>query len=139
MFQLPFRLSKLFLLSFLVAVFLGGAAEIFAQDDRGADAAADAIQYFNQGQDAHEKGDLKAALELYARAIALLPEFPEAEYQRGAAWQQMGKLGDAEKAYRRALELRSDWSLPMAQLGGLLVEKKQFAEAEMLLEKGRRS
>ena len=43
----------------------------------------DPVKLFMEGQDAHEKGDLDRALELYAEAIEVYPEFPEAEYQRG--------------------------------------------------------
>ena len=136
MFRFSIQFSKAFPVIFLIALLIGGAAATFAQEnDDDSDARADAVQYFNQGQDAHEKGDLETALKLYARAIALVPEFPEAEYQRGTAFRQLGKSADAEKAYRRALELRPDWSLPMAQLGDLLVRKKQFDEAEPLLTK----
>ena len=45
----------------------------------------DAVKLFQQGQDAHEAGDLKRALELYEQAIKLHPEFPEAELQRAVA------------------------------------------------------
>ncbi|MDQ3179726.1 MAG: tetratricopeptide repeat protein [Acidobacteriota bacterium] len=90
---------------------------------------------FNQGQDAHEKGDLQTALKFYDEAIKLAPEFPEAEYQRGNALQSLGKIAEAEKAFRRALELREDWTLPMTSLGALLVDKNNFAEAEKVLTK----
>ena len=48
----------------------------------------------------------------------------EAEYQRGSAFIQMGKPIEAEKAFRRALEIRDDWTLAMAQLGSLLGNKR---------------
>ncbi len=99
-----------------------------AQDETG-----EAVKFFNQAQEAHEKGDLQIALNLYAQAIKLLPEFPEAEYQRGNALLSLGKTGEAEKAFRRSLELRTDWTLPMTNLGALLVQKNNFDEAEKLL------
>ena len=70
-----------------------------------------AIGFFNQGQDAHEKGDLKAALELYDKAIEVIPDFPEAELQRGNALISLKRPEEAEKAFRRALEIREDWTL----------------------------
>lgn len=103
-----------------------------AQEENDSD---DPVALFHQGQDAHEKGDLEAALNFYDRALKILPEFPEAEYQRGAAFLQLRKPDEAEKAFRRALEIREDWTLAMAQLGGLLVRKHQFAEAETILTK----
>lgn len=97
------------------------------------DETDDAVKFFNQAQEAHEKGDLQTALNFYDAALKLLPEFPEAEYQRGNALLSLGKSNEAEKAFRRALELRADWTLPMTNLGALLVQKNNFSEAEKLL------
>lgn len=95
----------------------------------------EAVAIFNQGQDAHEKGDLKAAVEFYQKALKIIPEFPEAEYQMGVAYLGLHQTELAETAFRRAVELRDDWSLPMATLGAVLVQKNQFAEAEKILTK----
>ncbi len=99
------------------------------------DRAQQAIELFNQGQDAHEKGDLAAALGFYEKALAGFPEFPEAELQRGNALLALKRPDDAEKAFRKALELRGDWTLAMSNLGSLLVERGKYAEAEKLLTK----
>jgi tetratricopeptide (TPR) repeat protein len=106
-----------------------------AQVGSAQEEADDAVKYFNQAQEAHEKGDLKTALNFYDAAIKLFPEFPEAEYQRGNALLSQGKTDEAEKAFRRALELRQDWTLPMTNLGALLVQKNNFAEGEKFLTK----
>ena len=106
----------------------GAAQETVAPDD-------DPVALFNQGQDAHEKGDFKKAVELYRKALELAPEFPEAEYQLGSAYLAQGSSDEAEAAFRRALELRADWSLPMASLGAVLVEKNRFGEAEKTLSR----
>ena len=120
---------QIVLLGFCAAILIFSLASVsFAQDE-----AEDAVKFFNQAQEAHEKGDLQTALDFYDAAIKLLPEFPEAEYQRGNALLSSGKIDDAEKSFRRALELRPDWTLPMTNLGMLLVQKNQFAEAEKLL------
>lgn len=108
------------------------ASMCFAQAD---DETNNPLTLFNQGQDAHEKGDLNTALKFYDEAIKLAPEFPEAEYQRGNALQSLGKIAEAEKAFRRAIELRQDWTLPLTSLGALLVDKNDFAEAEKVLTK----
>lgn len=96
---------------------------------------SDPIAIFNLGQDAHEKGDYKKAIELYEEALRLLPDFPEAEYQRAAALIELGKLDDAETGLRKVLELRPDWSLPMVTLASVLVSKRSYAEAEDLIAK----
>ena len=97
--------------------------------------AQDAVAIFNRAQEAHEKGDLAGAIKLYDEALKVLPEFPEAEYQRGTAQQGLGNQVEAEKSFRRAIELRADWTLPMTALSGLLVRKGEFAEAEAILKR----
>ncbi len=117
-------------------VFVFFATATFAQDEEEKPSpTADAIELFQKGQDAHEKGQLAAAIEFYEKAIAVMPEFPEAEFQRGNALIALGRKGDAEKAFRRAVELRPEWTLALANLGSLLVGKNQFVEAEKFLTK----
>jgi tetratricopeptide (TPR) repeat protein len=127
-----FSQKRIFLLIFsmLFCILLAsfGAAQETSEPD-------DAVAIFNQGQDAHEKGDLKTAIELYRKALKIIPEFPEAEYQLGIAQLALNQTDNAETAFRRAIELREDWSLPMASLGAVLVQKNQFAEAEKILTK----
>lgn len=117
-----------------IAVFFAAPVSLWAQEVEQ-DRTTQAIALFNQGQEAHEKGSLDAAVDLYEKALQLVPEFPEAEYQRGHALLGIGRKDDAEKAFRRAVELREDWSLALAGLGGLLVSKGQFTEAEPVLIK----
>ena len=120
------------ILFFFIALMflLSGVLATEAQEE---EASQQAAAQFEQGQNAHEKGDFEGALKLYARAIELQPDFPEAEYQRGAALEQLGREPEAEKAFRRAAQLRPDWSLPMTKLGALLVKQNNYAEAEGIL------
>ena len=118
-----------------LAILAFGAFAVSAQEDGDDDKSGEAVALFNQGQDAHEKGDFVAAIKFYDDALKIVPEFPEAEYQRGTAFLSLKKYDEAEKAFRHALELREDWTLPMAQLGSLLVGKNNFEEAEKLLVK----
>lgn len=120
---------------FLFSLLAFGAFSIHAQENADDDDSGEAVALFNKGQDAHEKGDFETAIKFYDEALKIIPEFPEAEYQKGTAFLSLKKNDDAEKSFRRAVELREDWTLPMAQLGSLLVGKNQFAEAEKLLIK----
>lgn len=95
----------------------------------------DSVQLFQQGQDAHEAGDLKRALEFYERALKVRPEFPEAEYQRGNAYIALERLPDAENSFRRAIELQAEWPLPYLALGRLLIRTEKFGEAEKILSR----
>lgn len=110
------------------AVFATG---VNAQDDE----QPDAVAIFNQGQDLHEKGDLTGAIKLYDQALKIIPEFPEALYQRGLAELVLGNKTEAENSFRKAVELRPDWSLALSSLGSLLVTQKKYAEAGGVLSK----
>lgn len=114
----------------LIALLHLAAVLVHAQSD---EKAQQAVDLFNAGQDAHEKGDLATALKSYEKALELMPEFPEAELQRGNALLALKRPDEAEKAFRKALELREDWTLAMANLGSLLVERGKYEEAEKLL------
>jgi tetratricopeptide (TPR) repeat protein len=105
----------------------------YAQDSETP--AADPVELFQKGQDAHEKGKLEEAIALYEKALAAAPEFPEAELQKGAALLALGRKDAAESAFRRAVEIRPDWTLALANLGSLLVGKGANAEAETILNK----
>ena len=123
------RTQHLFILWALAAVIsLFGAAGTYAQEDD------DAAALFEQGQDAHEKGDLVKAVELYRKAIEAAGDLPEAEYQIGNAYRSLGKLDEAERAFRRAAELRPEWSLAFAALGSTLVTRGKYADAGPILK-----
>jgi len=77
----------------------------------------DPVKLFQLAQDEHEHGNLSSALQLYDAAIKRRPEFPEAEFQRGVALQQLKRYPEAEASYRRASELRPEWVQPFAALG----------------------
>ncbi len=108
------------------------AYPVFGQEEEQAE---DPVAAFNQAQDLHEKGDLAGAIKLYEKALKIEPAFPEAEYQRGMAEAALGCPAEAEKAFRRAIELRNDWPMPMTSLGSLLIDRGEFIEAEKLLVK----
>jgi len=101
--------------------------------DAFGDSGADPVKLFEQGQNAHARGDLVKALEYYDEAIKVRPEFPEAEFQRANALTSLGRLNEAETALRRVLDLRKNWSLPYSSLGALLVRLNREKEAEPLL------
>ncbi len=104
-------------------------------EDTEPDPAASAVELFQKAQDAHEKGQLKEAVEIYDKAISAVAEFPEAEFQKGNALLSLGRRDEAEKAFRRAVEIRPDWNLALANLGSLLLGKGSYAEAEKHLLK----
>ncbi len=113
------------------------ATSLHAQtpEDDERDEGDDPAIIFNRAQDAHAKGDLARAIELYMEAIKVRPEFPEAEFQKGVAQISLKQTADAEKSLRRAIKLRADWSLPQTALGLLLVNAGNDAGAEPFLRR----
>lgn len=124
---------QIFIFVFAAAIFCGGFSFVAAQDEE--DKQTQAVEQFESAQTAHERGDFAEALKFYEKAVELHPEFPEAEFQRGVALQQLGRNDEAEKAFCRAVELNPDWSLPLSKLGALLVRKNNFVEAEKILSR----
>jgi tetratricopeptide (TPR) repeat protein len=128
----PFFLAIIVNAAALISILTMAAA---AQDDGPPRATDEAIVLFNKGQDEHGKGNLKRAVELYDNALTLVPEFAEAEFQRGSAMLVLGNLAESERSFRRAVEIRPEWTLALAALGKLLVDSERFEEAETVLAK----
>src|SRR5215207_10074704 len=100
------------------------------------EAAADPAKLFNRGQEAHAKKEYERALELYEEALRIKPEFAEAEFQKAAALAALKRMPEAEKSYRRAMQLLPVWPLPPAALGLMLVRTAgREKEAEPLLRR----
>lgn len=141
----PLRFRSVTLAMFAICLGCGLVHSLAAQTvDAFGDSGADPVKLFEQGQNAHARADLvkdsaekiekyKRALEYYDEAIKVRPEFPEAEFQRANVLTSIGRLSEAERGFRRALDLRKNWSLPYSGLGALLVRLKREKEAEPIL------
>jgi len=103
-----------------------GALHVHAQEDVDG-APVNAVAFFDQAQDLHEKGKFEEAIKLYNKAIEAVAEFPEAEYQRADAYLSLGNLEESEKSVRLAAAHRVDWSLALAKLGEILVRRHALA------------
>ena len=128
--------SRQFLFAIIVFILVAVCASaVAAQTVDYTDGESDPVKLFERAQSAHAKGDLERALALYEEAIKLRPEFPEAEYQRGVALVGLKRPAEAEIAFRHAIDLRKDWSLPYSSLGNLLSHSEKDKEAEPLLRR----
>ena len=94
------------------------------------DAATDPVRLFERGQSAHARGELEKAIGFYEQALKVRPEFPEAEFQRGNALASLGRLPEAEAAFRLAISHKKNWSLPYTALGALLMRQQRDKDAE---------
>jgi type IV pilus assembly protein PilF len=86
--------------------------------------------HYNLGLEALRAGRFQEALKETDEALALDGGFAEAHLSRGLALEYgFGKAPDAEAAYRRALELRPDFSDAHNDLGQLLAKSGRLDEA----------
>jgi len=94
-------------------------------------ARADAEHHFEVGQKAHEEGRLQEAIEQYTTALSLIPDFPEALYQRAAASLALGRVEDGWRDLSRLTELEPSL-MPDAELADPSV-RSFFARVHDLL------
>ena len=85
---------------------------------------------FERGQSAQARGDFVKAISYYEQALKVRPEFPEAEFQRGSALASLGRLDEAEPAFRLAISYKKNWSLPYSALGLVLMRQSRDKDAE---------
>ena len=141
----PIRV-RLIMLLLAAGLLAGGVVQPLAAQtaDAFGDAGADPVKLFEQGQNAHARGDslkdpkekvenYQRALEYYDEAIKVRPEFPEAEFQRANVLTSLGRATEAETSLRRAIDLKKNWSLPYSALGALLTRLNRDKEAETFL------
>jgi Cytochrome c biogenesis factor len=72
------------------------------------------------------------------KAIAIYPNFPEAQIKLGTAYMDAKEWDKAELALKRAIELAPDASNAFFALGELYMQQKKYSEAEPRLRQGLR-
>jgi serine/threonine-protein kinase len=77
-----------------------------------------------------QSGRAEDGLALYARLVAERPENPWVRLERGRAFYDRGRYGEAEAAYREALRLKPDYPAAHNNLGNALREQGRPKEAE---------
>ncbi|MEA1675738.1 tetratricopeptide repeat protein [Nitrospirillum sp. BR 11163] len=98
-----------------------------------------AVELNTTGNDHFAAGRAQAALDAYAQALGLWPDYADAQGNLGNALRSLGRLGDAVAAYRRAVELAPDdaghWcNLSMAlQASGASAEAADMARRALAL------
>lgn len=105
------------------------------EDDTDIASADDPVKLFERAQDAHARGQLSRAVQLYTQALKLRPGFPEAEFQLAKALISLERLPDAEQALRRAIKSRANWDAAHAALGIVLSLGRKDVEAETALRR----
>jgi len=74
-------------------------------------------------------GDLPAAISVFEKIVALQPELADGHAQLGAMYAQLGNMGKAEKALKRALKSDPANAAILVNLGQVHMMKNQQQEA----------
>ena len=75
------------------------------------------------------KQDLPAALEQCEEVIAIAPGYAPSYFLKGEIHRSLNQSEEARKAYQRAVDLLPDYAQANYQLGILLLQEKETAEA----------
>mgnify|MGYP000159185703 CR=1 FL=1 len=126
-----------------------GASEPVQRPTSEARAREEAIAKFEAGQAAHEQGRLTEAIALYTAALEQVPDFPEALYQRAAAYFALDRWEESEKDLARLLDrerevledataeptLAAFFARGHTLMAEVLLHRGRLAEAEAHLER----
>jgi protein O-mannosyl-transferase len=99
-----------------------------------ADSPRSAKAQFNLGVFLEEHGRLQEALDAYARAAALAPEWGDPPYNRGGILLRLGRPGEAAADLRRSAELSPGEPRFRVNLGVALNRAGRYQEAVELYE-----
>jgi tetratricopeptide (TPR) repeat protein len=85
----------------------------------------------------YQKNDAPGSVLYFRRVLEISPTFYEAYFLEGVAYTEQSQLGDAEAAFRRAIDAsQQHYADPCFALASLLTDKKQFTDAEQVARDG---
>ena len=96
---------------------------------------ATAVNFYNDGVNFNQQGNLSKAETAFRKALSLDPGFVEAHNNLGNVLKEQGKWKVAEKSYRQALSLLPDNALILSNLGNALYNQNKPSEALPFLER----
>jgi tetratricopeptide (TPR) repeat protein len=89
---------------------------------------------FALGQVEAIRGNLQSSVEFHERAISLTPKFAEGYWHLANVYLSLGQFENAEKHYRKAIELKPEEPQYLESLGVLLAESERPGDAVQVLE-----
>jgi tetratricopeptide (TPR) repeat protein len=96
-----------------------------------------ALREFDKGLERLAKRDAEGSLPHFQAAIAEYPGYYEAYDRIGAADLQLWRVAEAERAFRKSIEVSgAGYAPPLLALGAILDDQKNFAEAAAVIRKG---
>jgi len=88
-----------------------------------------AMQSFNQGVLAGQRGDTASAIREYKKAIRLKPDFAEARCNLGVIYKNQGNLDAAIAEYRKAIQAKPSLTQAYNNLAVICYTKGDYAQA----------
>ncbi|MDT4952861.1 MAG: anaphase-promoting complex subunit 3 [Acidobacteriota bacterium] len=89
-----------------------------------------AVELYQKGLEAAQKGDSKKAAELLSKAIEIHPQFALALNELGVQYLKMGQPDKAVEALQSATKIMPDEFSPRLNYGIALMNQRKFTEAE---------
>jgi tetratricopeptide (TPR) repeat protein len=88
-----------------------------------------AVEAFDEGQNAQQRGDLSGAVKLYTAAVSSDPSLFQAYYQRATALLALGRENEAEADLKKATELEPRFARAHRALGQMWLDRGQTEAA----------
>ena len=117
----------------LATVFVILLITSFASAQTRVDSRQDAARAFEEGQTAHQRGDLSMAVRFYSSAIEADPTLFQAYYQRASAFVQLSREAEAEADFKKAIEINPSFARAHRGLGRSLLDRGMTEEARRAL------
>ncbi|MBN1758140.1 MAG: tetratricopeptide repeat protein [Chitinispirillaceae bacterium] len=114
--------------------------EFDINDENGLPAAlskmvGEAYECNKRGLDALEKKQYDAALTAFGEALELLPEYSDAENNRGVAYFRRGNIADAQKIWEALAARDPKYAVASYNLGLIYLHERQFEAALRLFDR----
>lgn len=87
-----------------------------------------AYDFFDEAYELQMNGELERAIELYRQSLDAFPT-AEAHTFLGWAYSFQGRLDEAIRECKKAIQINPDFGNPYNDIGAYLIEKSQFAES----------
>lgn len=111
------------------------AGNVSRNDPYGVNARGKAVDGMTVGHRLMEAGEYELALKAYLRGAGEVGINADVLSALGSANLALGRLGQAEKLLRRALEMDPDFVPALNNLGVVLMEKDNYGEARAMFQK----
>jgi Tfp pilus assembly protein PilF len=94
-----------------------------------------AQKQLEKGDATLKKGKLQQAEEHYTRAVALYPQFEQAQNSLGVVLMQEGKKAEGKVAFERALAINHDYAPAEVNLAKIAFDEKRYDDAYVLVRR----